>query len=293
MSVEGSTTPSAAVLAEASGAQPVAPEAQAAAPEQAPVKPQDDKFAAKFAALARKEKELRDSQGKFVSERQRLEQERAEMEAWKTEQKTAKDALLNEIKGNPLKWLQENAGYDFEALTKMQLNEQNPTPEMLIKRTREELESGYKRELEELRNAMKAKEEQEEKAQFEQTVSGFKSQISSFIDSNADTYELIKMNDAQELVFEVIQEFYESSGKVLSIEEAAKHTEEHLEAEARKVFEAKKFKQTSQPKSEEPAKQTAPTLSNTLAAEVPVTGKKKLSREESLAQAAKMIRWNE
>jgi hypothetical protein len=295
MSVEGSATPSAAVLAEASGAQPVVADGQpvAQAPEQAPVKPQDDKFAAKFAALARKEKELRDSQGKFLSERQRLEQERAEMEAWKTEQKTAKDALLNEIKGNPLKWLQENAGYDFEALTQMQLNEQNPTPEMLIKRTREELESGYKRELEELKNAMREKEEQKEKAQFEQTVSGFKEQISSFIDSNADAYELIKMNDAQELVFEVIQEFYESSGKVLSIEEAAKHTEEHLESEARKVFEAKKFKQTSQKQSEESPKQTAPTLSNTLAAEVPVTGKKKLSREESLAQAAKMIRWNE
>jgi alanyl-tRNA synthetase len=174
----------------------------------------------------------------------------------------------------------------------MQLNEQNPTPEMLIARTRQELETGYKKELEELRNAMKQKEEETEKKQYDETVSGFKSQINDFLSSNAETYELINMNDAQGLVFDVIQEYYESSGRILSIEEAAKHTEEHLEAEAKKIMEAKKFKQTSKPASEQEQKATQ-TLSNTQSAEVPTSGQKKLSREESLAQAAKMIRWNE
>lgn len=291
MSVEGTATPSAAVLAEASGAQPPV-EGQTPVESQAPAKPQtDDKFASKFAALARKEKEIREHNQRFMSEKQKLDADKAEMAKWKAEQQSEKERLIGEIKSNPLKWLQENTGYDFESLTKMQLNEQNPTPEMLIKRTREELESGYKKELEALRQSMKDKEEQEEKTKYEQTVTGFKSQIADYVEANADTYELIKMNDAQDLVFDVIQEYYQESGKILSIEEAAKHTEEHLETEARKVLEAKKFKQTPKQPSE-PAKQGAPTLSNTLAAEVPTTGKKRMSREESIANAAKIIRWH-
>jgi len=294
MSVEGSTVPSAAVLSEAAVAPTEAAAATAPAPVEAAKPVQDDKFASKFAALARKEKELRDTQGRFMSEKQKLDADRAEMEKWKAERQSEKEALLAQAKENPLRWLQENLGYDFETLTKMQLNEQNPTPEMLIKRTRDELESGYKKELEQLRQSMKEKEEAEERSKYEQTVSGFKKQINSFIDEQAETYELIKMNDAQNLVFDVIKEFYESTQRILSIEEAAKHVEEHLEAEARKVLEAKKFKQTSSKPSEGQApKQTTPTLSNTLASEVPVSGAKKLSREESIAQAAKMLRFHE
>lgn len=285
MSVEGSATPSEAVLAEASSA-PAEGQTTPAAEAQKP----DDKFAPKFAALSRKEKELRQREQQYQTESQKIAQEKAELEKWRQEKTATESAFQKKLKNNPLQTLQE-LGITFEELTQMQLNEQNPTPEMLIKRTREELEQGYKSELEELRNAMKQKEQDAEQKQFEETVSGFKSQIADFVDSNADTYELIKMNDAQELVFDVIQEYYQSSGRILTIEEAAKHTEEHLEAEARKVLEAKKFKQTSP--QVKPGTQTSPTLSNALSSEAPAQGTKKLSREESLAQAAKMIRWNE
>ena len=108
-----------------------------------------------------------------------------------------------------------------------------------------------------------------------------------------EAYELIKLNDAKELVFDVIQEFYQSTGRVLSVEEATKHTEEHLESEARKVFEAKRFKQPAKEKQEPGEKKAAPTLSNTQSSEVPSIGDVKLSREESLKDAAKLIRWIE
>lgn len=271
----------------------LAPDAQT--PVEAPAKPEvpqaDDKFASKFAALSRKEKEIRHREAQFTAEMERIKAEKSEIEKWKAEKSNADSEFKNKISSNPLKVLEE-LGITFEDLTKMQLNEQNPTPEMLIARTRQELESGYKKELEELRNSLKQEKEKAASEQHEQVVSGFKKQINQFVDANEEAYELIKMNDAQELVFDVIQEYYESSGKVLSIEEAAKYTEQHLEEEAKRVMEAKKFKQTS-PKQEPSEAKIAPTLSNTHAAEVPQSTAKPLSREESLKNAAKMIRWTE
>jgi len=250
----------------------------------------EDKFAAKFAALTRKEKEIRQRETQYQQELTKIKAEREELTKWRGEKDTSESQLAKRAKDNPLKFLEEQ-GFTFEDLMKMQLNEQNPTPEMLIKRNREELESGYKKELQELRDSMAAKEEKEAQTKYEQTVSGFKNEISEFIDGNEDAYELIRMNDAKELVFDVIQEYYQNTGRVLSIEDAAKHTEGHLEEEAKKIFEAKRFKQSA-PKKEEPVgNKAAPTLSNTQSSEVPISGERKLSREASLKEAAKLIRW--
>lgn len=278
---------------ESSGAENTAPivaAPEATLPEVPKAPEEQDKFGSKFAALSRKEKEIRQRETQYQSEMKRIEAEKAELSKWREEKQTAESVFQAKLKENPLKTLEE-LGLTYEDLTRMQLNEQNPTPEMLIKRTRQELESGYKKELEELRQSMKQKEEQEETKKHEQTVTGFKKEISNFVDANADTYELIKMNDAQETVFEVIQEYYQETGRLLSIEEAAKYTEEVLESEARKVLEAKRFKQPAKQPSEAP--KTTPTLSNALSSEAPHQGEKKLTREESLARAAKMIRWVE
>ena len=278
----------------------LAPETAAAAPEMdvkqvlegSKQEPQaeQDKFGPKFAALSRKEKEIRQREQQYQESMKKYEAEKSELQKWREEKEKGESAIQRELRENPLKFMEKH-GISFEELTKMQLNEQNPTPEMLIKRTREELESGYKQELAELRKAMKDKEEQEETKKYEQTVSGFKSQINDFVEANADTYELIKINNAQDLIFDVISEYYEQNGRILSIEDAAKFTEEELEVEARKVLEAKRFKQPA--RKEEPSQEkTTPTLSNALSSEAPHQGEQKLSREESLARAAKMLRWN-
>ena len=264
-------------------------------PEAAPAQkePQkDERFAAKFAALTRKEKEIRQREQQYGSEASKLKAEREELQKWRAEKEANESGFKKSMKENPLKFLEEQ-GFTFEDIMKMQLNEQNPTPEMLIKRTRDELETGYRKELEDLKKSMADKEEATKQAQYEQTVSGFKKEISDFVDGNEEAYELIKLNDAKELVFDVIQEFYQSTGRVLSVEEATKHTEEHLESEARKVFEAKRFKQPAKEKQEPGEKKAAPTLSNTQSSEVPSIGDVKLSREESLKDAAKLIRWIE
>jgi hypothetical protein len=250
-----------------------------------------DPFAPKFAALSRKEKQLRQYEASVKAKEAELQKKLEEMEGRSKETDGKLKTFEEDFKSNPIKALKDR-GLSLEDLIKIQMNDEQPTVEMQMKRMKEELESSTKKELEELRNSIKQKEEQEAQQRYEQAIKSYKSEISNFIDSNADTYELIKANDASDLMFEVAEEYYKNNKKVLDIKEVADVVEQHLEAEAKKILELKKFKQTS-PAQPKPSTQTAPTLSNTAAANVPSNGSRKLSNEESLREAAKLIRWDE
>jgi len=251
-----------------------------------------DPFAPKFAALSRKEKQIKQYEAQVKAKEAELTRRLAELEGKTKEADTKVQSFEEAFKQNPLKALKDR-GMSLEDLIKIQMNDENPTVEMQMQRMKEELESSTKKELEALKNAMREKEEAEAKARYEQAESAYKSEIAAFIDSNSETYELIKANDATELMFEVAREYYQANKKVLDIKEVADVVEQHLEDEAKKILELKKFKQASQAQGAKPAPKTAPTLSNTAAANVPSNGSKKLSNEESLKEAAKMIRWEE
>jgi hypothetical protein len=112
-------------------------------------KPIDEKLSSKFAALSRKEKQLKQQEAQF---KQRDTEYQATLSQMKSELEKVKaefEQYRTGIKRNPLKHL-EQEGYDFDKLTQMQLNDQNPTPEMMLERTKQELESGYKSEIEKM-----------------------------------------------------------------------------------------------------------------------------------------------
>jgi hypothetical protein len=271
------------------------PAAEAApAAEQAPVKV--DPFAPKFAALTRLDRDIKAKQAAFQAERKAFEAEKAEMLKQREEMSKINTDYKTKLKADPLSFLTEN-DVQFDELVERKLNDGKMTPEKMVQQLKAELDAKYSKELEELKRSIKEKEEAEEQAKYDNTVNGFKSQISDFVTANKDTYELINAEQAQDLVFDVIEtHFQETSAagepKVLSIEEAARAVEQHLEGEVRKKLELKKFKQTSQPQEAKDGKQTAPTLSNTMSSEVPIRGEKQMSKEESLKQAAKLIRWD-
>jgi hypothetical protein len=258
---------------------------------------QEDKFAAKFAALSRQEKKVKQQFAELnrkAQEMQAREKEMTDRIAKLQQESEQYQARFSKIKDNPLQGLQEEFGTDFETLTKMQLNDQNPTPEMLIKRSEAALEAKYAKKLADLEAKIAEKEETAQKTQVENAKKQYMTAINEHVKTGGDKYELITANSATQLVYEVVEEYFNQNQKVLSVEEAADLVEKHLETEAKKVFELKKFKQTSQPPvAKTPGKQTAPTLSNSLSAERPVNGPKKLSAEESLREAAKMIRWED
>jgi hypothetical protein len=121
-----------------------------------PKSPIDEKIASKFAALSRKEKQIRQREAQVS---QQMQQFQAQMEAMKAENAKIKqeyEQYRQGIKLSPLQKLQEE-GLSFDDLTNMQLNEQNPTAEMLIKRSKQEAMS----EIEKLRKELAEEKEKQ------------------------------------------------------------------------------------------------------------------------------------
>jgi hypothetical protein len=267
----------------------------------APQEPQnkfDDKVAAKFAALSRKEKAIK-AQEQALKQREtelmnRLKEKEAEAEKYRTEHENYR----NSIKASPLQKLQEDYGLTFEDLTKMELNDRNPTPEMLIKKSQTEVESKLTAKIEALEKALAEKEEKALQEQEDRTVKTYKKQIADMVTTDTDRYELINVNyDAQSAadeIYEIIElKYKESEGEViLSTDEAADYLENYLLNLAKKNLNAKKLAAQSAPKPQPTSeKQESVTLSNTLSAEVPKGSSKVLSRDEEIELASKLLRW--
>ena len=294
---------------------PKAPQVQEApkAPEAEQKPKQEDRMAAKFAALSRKSKELSERENKWKSESETIkaEAEKAKQEAQQYRDKYGRFASLEESikkdKSEGIKFLLSQ-GLSIEDLSDALLAEMNPSEEVKLKRSTSEIEKRLMEKIEALEGKLTAKEQAEleakkkaEQDHFEKTVTQVKSELKEFIDSS-DKYELIKLSGEHDTVFEVMQEHYNdqvSRGvpadeiKLLSYEEAADFTEAYLEDDANKKYEAKRAKQALQTKPSE-KKSIAPTLSNTLSTEVPsqVENKPK-TREESLARAARLLKFVE
>lgn len=257
--------------------------------------PQNDEFSSKFAALSRKEKQIREQETALQQKLQEIEARQSEIE-----EKYGKYSNLDErIRNNPMELLQEN-GIDFETLTKMIIeNEGKPTPEMEIKRLREEMDNKYMKQLEDLKAELAEKEQQKEEKYYDEVVENYKNELNEFIEQNAEQYELIKLNDASDLVYQVVEEHYNETGRVLSNEEASEHVENYLLEEAKKHLNVNKIKSLlgqqvfQEPKLQNPEQRAVNTLSNTESASVPSDNRRVLSDEESKREAAKLIRWVE
>jgi hypothetical protein len=256
-----------------------------------PDKPtENDRFAARFAALSRQEKALRDREAQ-------LKQTMAE---WEEQQKSAQEkaanaeALSKRLKSEPLKLLEEN-GITMQDLADLVLNDGNPTPDMKIKRLKDEMQTEYKSELQQLKEEFESYKQKVEEQQDAEILDSFKSELTDYVNSNEE-YELIRANDAVDLVFDVIDQHYQESGELLETEQAAKAVENYLEEEARKILAVKKLAST-EPSGEEGAEpsqaqgQESVTLSNTEASQVPNRSERSLSDEESKAEIAKLLQW--
>jgi hypothetical protein len=292
------------------------PQPQAPEPKTPETKP-DDKFAAKFAALTRKEREVRERETKWKSEADAIKAEaaKAKEEAAQFRDKYGRFASLEESiktdKRAAIKWALEQ-GASVEELSDALLEEMNPSPDKVLQKTTSEIEKRMMEKIAALEAKLTAKEQAELEAQkkaetdnFEKTVTQVKNELKQVIDSS-DEYELIKLNESYDTVLEVMQEHYErqiSDGvspdkvKILSYEEAANFTETFLDQQATKQYEAKRAKLAAKaPTGNEPAKPktTSPTLSNTLSTEVQTGVEPKAkTREESLKRAARLLRYIE
>lgn len=262
-----------------------------AQPEVTGAKTLDDKLSSKFAALSRKEKAIKAQEQQFRQQQSEMQKMLADLKSENERIKAEYSGYKTNVKQKPLQTLEEE-GLTFEQLTQMQLNEQNPTTEMLMKQMRSELESGYKSELEALKKQLADDKLKAQTDAETSTITNFKKQIGELVTAQSDKYELINLNNAVDTVYEVVEKYYETEGKLLSVEEAADYVEKHLEDEANKIFKAKKFAARAlAPKPTPSEKSNSVTLSNQLSAEVPQTSQRALSRDEQVAEASKTLRW--
>ena len=262
-----------------------------------PAAQQDDKFAAKFAKLSRREKDIRSRERELEDRLAQFEAKMAELEANKPTEPAKEPELPLEyrLKKNPLKTLEE-IGYSYEDLTKMVLNDGEMSSDMQLNLMREEIERDYRTKFEELENKLAEKEKKEEEAEYDKVLNSFKSQINDVI-NNSDDYDLIQANDAHDLVYDVIESYYQENGSVLDTKEAADQVEQYLYEEHMKILEkSKKLGNWRADASERVAKTAgqSPTLSNSHSVQgTQNEPQKMLSREESIAQLANQIRWND
>lgn len=239
-----------------------------------------------FDVIARKEKAILRERQELAAQRQALELQLKQLEDWKGEQAKAAERK-QAYKTNP-GLLLEDHGVDYNTLSEWKLNDNTPTPQMLIKQLEEKL-AGFETKQEQQRAA---DEEARKKAQAEhetQVVQDFREQISTFVGSKPDVYEYIKVNEAENLVFDTCEEYYNKTGNLLPIKKACDMVEEHLaNIVEKKLLSTKKLQ--SKLGSKTPTKseevQSPRTLSNNLTTtSSPYTGLSPRTEAERLERA--------
>ena len=250
---------------------------------------EDDQFSRKFAALSRREKDIRAKEADYEYRMSELEEKLQELQNPPEEPQAP---IEERLRRNPFETLEE-MGLGYDKLTELALNDGKLTPEMQMKLMREELEHGYKSKFEELEERLAQKEQEEEYNKYESIETNFKQEIDSFVNGK-DEFELINANGASDLVYDVIEEHYNDTGRVLNMDEAAEAVESYLEDELEKLMSLGKVKSRFSPRQEQVFKrQPSPTLSNAHSAQAYQRADRPLSNEESVKEAAKLIRWDD
>jgi hypothetical protein len=274
--------------------------------EQKPKTPEHiDKFASKFAALTRKERE---STEKWKARDAEYTQKLTEIEE---RQKKLADLenLDKEISSDKRKALEflNKKGVTLEDLQNLLIDELNPNEEVKFKRMQSDTEAKLMKQIEELKNSLTEKDtrvkteaEEEAKKQHEKVVQRVMTDLTEFVNKD-ESYELIRSYNSVDTVYELMNQHYmeqvnkgipDQMIKILSYKEACDAVEAHLDEEVKKVYEAKRAKQA--PKKEEAKEpKTTQTLSNTMSTEVPKSGERNLSNEESIKEAAKLLRYHD
>ena len=196
-----------------------------------PDKPNDRELelAEKFNQVTERERVLRDSEDTNRSAAEEL--------------KTAQD-ILAKFKDNPLEGLKA-LGIDFKDVANIVLNDDQPTAEMQVSKLRADIEARDKAAEEKEEKEIQAKEAAEQKYQNEEqerAVIYAKDQIQQLIDGNPEKYELIKTQNAQDIVWDVAAGIFQKTKVLPEWDKVCEQVEEQLTKEVEKYFETNKFK---------------------------------------------------
>jgi hypothetical protein len=186
-----------------------------------------DKSAAKFAALAREEKKIRE-------EKEALKKEKAEIEAFKAEKEAIERAKAN-AKSDPIEYLKA-AGLDYKYITEFVINNNELSESQKLEVLQAKIEEGEKaREAERKTEAAK-----QEKAALNQVFHS----IETTIKSDPERFELLGQegDDGLTTVYNVLEEYYsQNPNGNMTFEQAADLTEQYLLDEYKARSQSKKL----------------------------------------------------
>jgi len=257
-------------------APPVDPSAPAKPEEPAKPEAKEDPQSKRFAALAKRETALVKRDQELKSREAALTEKEKTLGNWDQRESDRK----KEVALNPLKAL-EYYGISYQQVTDFILQGERPTPGMEVKAVRDELQD-FKKQAEDERNKLIEDQKRAVQAEHEDTLKRFKENVSDFVKTNADKYELTAMEpDSVDIIVATIEEHFQRTkaatgkGIVLSKDEAADLVEKHFEAEHLKRAQAKKFAKANpepqpEPKAKPPSAATQqPTLTNNMSPTTP------------------------
>ena len=275
--------PSAELMEEVAEEATEAPEAAEAPPE-----PERPDFSRQFAALARKERAIRQKEQEMANFAKQKEQFEGTSTRLADLQRLAKE--------NPAKLLGE-LGINYDELTQQVINEGNPTEEQQLRLENEKLQA----RLGKLEEVYDKQRQQAEQAKVSAAHTQLVDNIKNFVDDSS-TFEMVQHHDAYGLVAQVMQEHYNTTKEVLEYGDAAKLVEDHFMAEAERYLGSKKLqerfreldkpRESETPEAAEQAVKRVKTLSNgDVAKKTETSGSTLESKERSLERAAAIIKW--
>lgn len=209
---------------------------------------------AKFSALARKEKALRQKYTEFQAKEQELQQLRDEA--------TKAKAYRERLKTNPLDLLNEE-GITYEQLVQKAVNLQNPINNdvMALQKQIKALEDTLQKQQEESQKSQQTQRQQAEKQ--------IHLDVQSLISSDPE-FKAVKDMGADEAVTQLIVSTYDEDGILLTTEQAANQVKEYLLEEAKRITgilnPTPPLEEAVKQQGAQPIQKNTRTLSNTMVA---------------------------
>ena len=259
-----------------------APTVPPVAPVAAEKPPVSDKFASKFAALDKKGREIAAREAAITKREAELVDPRAL------------------AKTDPVK-AAEMLGISYEEMTRHILETAKP-------RTTEGKLTEVEKRLQQLQDDIKNREVNAQRAAQEQAQADTLEDIANLVATEVDAYELIRETQNSQLVWDVMENYYHTHKKILSVQEACDHTEKYLDSQLDKTVQWKKVKSRFEKKldASTPPPVAAPTAGTPAPKTVTLTesmsvaprvsaekynGLRTLSRDNDIAEAAKLLKF--
>lgn len=201
--------------------------------EEAAKSTQNDRLSPRFAELARQERELRMRADAIKREKEEIEKAKS-----KYRQYDELEALKNE---NPLAWIERN-GVSYDKLTESLANSEDHKDGVVIKEMRDhmrkmaEMVDNLKADLaaqkEEQANRMK----QAEEANNEYQKRSYLDSLRKKVELDPEKYELVNHFWDDELAFEIQNQYYKRTGKILEDDVLLENLKNNIDSKAEEQY---------------------------------------------------------